>query len=233
MKLGLLLCDDVRPELIKEHKNYPDMFATLLKKQQPDLELVTYRVLDMKFPTRTSDCDGWLISGSRHSANDAFEWITALEDFVRKLHSEDRKLVGICFGHQVIVKALGGKVVESDQGWGVGMSENSLLRHKPWMETAVDGFNLLVSHKDQVVELPESTDVLAASDFCPYYMLQFGENCFSVQGHPEFSKEYSAALMDSRRNSIPEHVFNMGMESLIQRPDSDVFGRWIINFFKN
>ncbi|MRI31765.1 GMP synthase [Endozoicomonas sp. OPT23] len=232
MKIGLLLCDDVRSELQKEHKNYPEMFAALLKKQQPDLELVIYRVLDNKLPAKTDECDGWLISGSRHGANDDFEWISALEDFIRQLHKEGRKLVGICFGHQVMAQALGGKVVESDKGWGVGMSENSLLRYKAWMDKGIGEFNLLVSHKDQVVELPESTEILAASDFCPYYMLQYGENFMSVQGHPEFSKEYSAALMDSRRDSIPEKVLNMGMESLIQKPDSDLLGKWIIQFLK-
>ena len=232
MKLGLLLCDDVRPELKKAHKNYPEMFEALLKKQQPDLQLVTYRVLDGVFPKSTDECEGWLISGSRHGANDGFEWISALEDFIRRLNDEGRKLVGICFGHQIMAQALGGKVVESEKGWGVGMSENSLLRHKPWMDKGIEEFNLLVSHKDQVVELPESTEVLAASDFCPYYMLQYNDHLFSVQGHPEFSKEYSAALMDSRRDSIPEGVVNLGMESLAQKPDSDLLGKWIISFFK-
>ena len=172
MRVGLFLCDDVRPELQPEHSNYPQMFEALLKKQSASIELVTYRVLDEEFPATTSECDYWLISGSRHGANDGYAWIDQLQDFVRRLYAEQRKLVGICFGHQVMAKALGGMVVNSEKGWGVGLSENVITQQKSWMQPAPPDFRLLVSHQDQVVALPDSAEVVAGSDFCPFYMVQ-------------------------------------------------------------
>ncbi|WP_062260839.1 glutamine amidotransferase-related protein [Endozoicomonas arenosclerae] len=232
MKVGLLLCDDVTPVLQKAHKNYPDMFLALLRKQEPELEMVTYRVLDGELPENTSECDCWIISGSRHSAYDSFSWISLLEVFVRKLYEDRCKLAGICFGHQVMANSLGGKVELAEKGWGVGMSYNRITQESSWMQPAAQDFKLLVSHRDQVTHLPSSAKVLASSDFCPNYMLQYGDCFLSIQGHPEFSKSYSADLMNSRRESIPEDRILKGMDSLTDDPDSDLIAQWIMQFFR-
>lgn len=232
MKIGLLLCDDVAPELRKVHNNYPDMFLALLRKQDPDVEMVTYRVVDGEIPETTDECDCWIISGSRHSAYDPFPWIPLLEGFIRRLYEDRCKLAGICFGHQVMAKSLGGKVALADKGWGVGMSYNHITRQTSWMDPAVQDFKLLVSHRDQVIHLPSSAEVLASSDFCPNYMLQYGDCFVSVQGHPEFSKSYSKDLMNSRRESIPGDRVLKGMDSLRNDPDSDLVAQWIVQFFR-
>ncbi len=231
MKIGLLLCDNVHESLQSTHGNYPGMFESLLKKQDPDIEMITYRVIDHHFPDDISECDHWIISGSRHSANDEFSWIRELERFVQKLYIKKRKLAGICFGHQVIARALGGKVVHSEKGWGVGVSENRMIQKKSWVSSPPDSLNLLVSHQDQVSKLPESTEVIASSDFCPYYMLQYGQCFISVQGHPEFSKKYSADLMTFRRDTIPDDRIEQGFKSLALEVDSDTFCQWLLNFF--
>ena len=232
MKVGLLLCDDVNPALQVAHKNYPDMFLALLRKQEPELEMVTYRVLDGEIPDTTDECDGWIISGSRHSAYDIFSWIPLLEAFVRKLYEDRCMLAGICFGHQIMATSLGGKVELSEKGWGVGISYNRITQQGSWMQPAVQDFKLLVSHRDQVTRLPDSAEVLAGSDFCPNYMLQYGAHFLSIQGHPEFSKSYSKDLMNSRRDSIPHDRVTQGIDSLTEDPDSDLIAQWIMQFFK-
>ncbi|MGY0219604.1 glutamine amidotransferase-related protein [Endozoicomonadaceae bacterium StTr2] len=236
MRVGLLLCDDVRPELQPEHSNYPEMFEALLKRQSDSIELVTYRVLDEELPATTSECDYWLISGSRHGVNDGYFWIGLLEDFVRRLYAEQRKLVGICFGHQVMATALGGAVVKSGKGWGVGLSKNTITQQKQWMQPtpprSEQQFRLLVSHQDQVSTLPDSAEVVAGSDFCPFYMVQYGDHFLSIQGHPEFTKPYAVALMNCRRESIGVDVIQQGVDSLAEDPDSDLICHWIVRFFQ-
>ncbi|WP_252178732.1 GMP synthase [Endozoicomonas sp. 4G] len=232
MKVGLLLCDDVAPELRKSHNNYPDMFLALLSKQNPDVEMITYRVLDGEIPETTGECDGWVISGSRHSAYDPLPWIPLLARFIRRLYQDRCKLVGICFGHQVMASSLGGKVALADKGWGVGMSYNHITQQPGWMQPAAQDFKLLVSHRDQVIQLPSSARVLASSDFCPNFMLQYGDGFISFQGHPEFTKSYSADLMNSRRESIPRDRVLKGMASLKDDPDNELVARWIMQFFR-
>ena len=71
------------------------------------------------FPEGIHDADGWLITGSRHGAYEDHPWIPPLEEFIRDAYAAQVPLVGICFGHQIIAQAMGGKV-EKYQGRLVG-----------------------------------------------------------------------------------------------------------------
>ena len=232
MKIGILQADDVNPVLQPEHGNYPQMFEKALRAVLPDCELPVYRVLDGELPATTTECDAWLITGSKFGVNDGLHWIEALSDFVRTLWAEQRPLVGICFGHQLMARALGGTVVKSDKGWGVGLSFNQVIERKPWMQPWQDGLDLLVSHQDQVVVLPEEAQVLASSDFCPYYLIQYGECLLSVQGHPEFCVDYCRALMEMRRDILPAARLRAGRASLNAEADSQLMMRWIASFLQ-
>lgn len=132
----------------------------------------------------------------------------------------------------MIAKALGGVVEKSDKGWGIGISFNQIVGRKPWMEPYQDRLNIIASHQDQIIRLPNSVkiEVLASSSFCPYYLLMVGEHFISVQGHPEFSKEYSAALMDFRQKLIPAERIQDGQISLQADVDDQLMARWIVSF---
>ncbi|OUR73776.1 GMP synthase [Marinomonas sp. 42_23_T18] len=236
MKIGLLQCDSVMDSLQGEHGNYPAMFRDLFKSVDDSIELSIFDVREGQYPDDIHAFDGFVTTGSRHGAEDDLPWITELIGFVQKLYQEKVKLVGICFGHQIIAKALGGQVVKSDKGWGVGVSVNEVVddsaQKLTWMQPHKAEMKLIVSHQDQVVQLPEGSQVLAASDFCPAYMYQVGECFLSVQGHPEFSKAYSNDLMESRRDRISHDVIEAGQASLEQDVDDELMTRWIINFLK-
>ncbi|MEH6566236.1 MAG: gamma-glutamyl-gamma-aminobutyrate hydrolase family protein [Halopseudomonas sp.] len=232
MKLGLLQCDDVRESLQPAHGNYPEMIEKLLRPRVPQLEYRVYRALDGELPLTTDECDGYLTTGSKFGVNDGLPWIDQLQAFMVRLWEAGTPLVGICFGHQLMAKALGGEVHKSPRGWGVGMSFNEVLVRKPWMQPGHDGLDLIVSHQDQVVRLPPQAEILARSDFCPYYLLQYSEHFMSVQGHPEFCKAYSADLMDARRDLLPATRYRAGQASLSAEVDDGVMLDWIVNFLQ-
>ena len=154
MKLGLLQCDDVSEALQAQQGNYPEMFETLLRQRLPGMDYQVYRVLDGVLPSSVDECDVYLSTGSKFGVNDGLPWIAELEAFVVKLWEAGKPLVGICFGHQLMAKALGGEVHKSPKGWGIGLSFNDVLVNKPWMQPARDSLDLIVSHQDQVVRLP-------------------------------------------------------------------------------
>ncbi|MFP8967472.1 glutamine amidotransferase-related protein [Pokkaliibacter sp. CJK22405] len=232
MKIGILQCDDVNPALQPDHGNYPAMFEALLREQAPDATFAVYRCLEGELPASVGECDAYITTGSKSCVNDDNQWIRQLEDFVRALYEANKKLVGICFGHQLIARALGGEVLNSEKGWGVGMSFNAVSSPKPWMQPQQDKLDLIVSHQDQVVTLPPEAQVLASSRFCPFYMLAYGECFMSVQGHPEFSKTYSRDLMNLRRGVIPDERIREGQVSLNAEVDDRVMMSWIMHFFK-
>jgi GMP synthase (glutamine-hydrolysing) len=226
VKLGLLVCDHVRPEFMSVSGDYPDMFRRLFEGHD-EVELVVYDAINGEIPADPSDCDAWITTGSRHSVNDDLAWIRRLEEFVREVAAKDVPFVGVCFGHQLIAKALGGSVVQSDRGWGVGMKE---------VEVNADlglgsAYRILNSHQDQIATLPPGAEVLGWSEHCPVAMLGVGDHMIGIQGHPEFETEYSRALMESRRGHlIPEETVDAGLATLDLAPDSDRLGQWILDF---
>jgi GMP synthase-like glutamine amidotransferase len=229
MNIGILQCGHVREQFVAEHGKYPAMFSALLKQADPTLTFTLYDTENNEFPSNIDACDAYLITGSRHCVNDDFSWINDLEHFVRQLHQAQKKVIGICFGHQLIAKALGGKVIKSPNGWGIGMSKNKIMQKKPWMNPAPEQFTLPMSHQDQVVELPPEAEVIASNDFCPFYMMQIGNN-LTVQGHPEFSKAYAQALIEFRKDILDTQRYEKGIASLQWDKDDAVFAKWIVNF---
>ncbi|PXY00143.1 glutamine amidotransferase-related protein [Halomonas sp. LBP4] len=232
MHIGLLQCDDVAPELREAHGNYPEMFQRLFTSVDPTLTFRVWRCLDGEIPDDVNAVDAWLTTGSKFGVNDGLAWVDALCGFVRELWHSGKPLVGICFGHQLIARALGGEVVKSPRGWGVGVSFNRVTERAGWMEPWQEGLDLVVSHQDQVEELPPQTRVLAESDFCPVYLMQVGEHFLGVQGHPEFAKPYSRDLMQLRRELVGAHRVREGQASLNAPVDDTLMVRWILNFMK-
>ncbi len=231
MKIGLLQCDEVLDELQPAYGTYPQMFASLFQAVSKEIQLVHYNAIAGELPVDINECDGCITTGSRFGVNDGDAWIDQLENFIVSLAATNIKFVGICFGHQLLIKALGGKVERSEKGWGVGVSFNKIKIRKSWMQPYQDTLNLIVSHQDQVTKLPDNSNILASSEFCPYYMIQIGLNMMSIQGHPEFSTGYSSELMNKRRDSIPADRIQKGLSSLEARIDDLLTAQWIINFF--
>ncbi len=231
MRIGILKTDSVRQELVEEFGEYPDMFVALLAAADPDLEFVVYDAELGELPQDIDEVDGYLITGSKSSVYEEKEWIHALADFVKRLHAAKKKFVGICFGHQMVAHALGGKTEKSDKGWGVGVHGASFSSQPDWHDGADNDFKLLVSHQDQVVELAPGSEVLAGSDFCEHAVTQLGQHILTFQGHPEFVHRYSETLLNIRREMIGEDNYRTGVESLSQDVDRERVAQWIVNFF--
>ena len=230
MKLGILKADTVRPELAVNFGEYPDMFMALLTAQAPDLQCRVYDVERGEYPDALDEVDAYLITGSKASVYDKTPWILSLTGFVQELHSRRKKLVGICFGHQLIAQALGGTVEKSPKGWGVGLHTHRFSSLPSWHDQGDRNLDILVSHQDQVVRAAAGAQVLASSEFCDNAVSQVGEHILTLQGHPEFTKDYARALMTARRNLLGEDLLQAGVASLDKKPQGSRVAAWIINF---
>ena len=232
MKLGILKTDAVRPEWVAEFGEYPDMFIRLLGRADPSLEFRVYDVEQGEYPADIDEVDAYLITGSKSSVYDDQPWIAALMDFVRELDRRRKKLVGICFGHQLVAHALGGRTEKSSKGWGMGLHTHRFKELPAWHDQAEPDLDILVSHQDQVVSNATGARVLASSEFCENAVCQVGDHILTFQGHPEFEPEYSREIMEFRRKLIGEQVYADGVASLTVAPESGRVARWILNFLK-
>ena len=232
MKLGILRTDTVHPEFAARFGEYPDMFMRLLGELDPSLEFCVYHVEREEYPEAIDEVDAYLITGSKFSVYDDEPWIHRLTDFVRKLHARRKKIIGICFGHQMIAHALGGEAVRSPRGWGVGLHRHRFHRRPDWLDDGAAEFRILVSHEDQVARVAPGTQVLAGSGFCENAVCQIGDHILTFQGHPEFDPGYAREIMQHRREIIGEDTYQTGMASLSEAPESERIGRWILAFLQ-
>ena len=232
MKIGILQCDSTNENFRDEHGNYPEMFMSLFKSVDPDLDFKNYDVQQEQYPQSPEECDAYLITGSRLSVYDNEQWIRKLEKYVVELHRQKHPLLGICFGHQMVAKALGGKTEASERGWGVGVQNYQTVSIQAWIEPALEQFSLLASHKDQVTKLPEGAELIAESDFCPYASFRIEDHILTFQGHPEFQKAYSKALLNLRKEILGPKVFEAGMKSLEQTFQPQQITHWMLNFLR-
>jgi GMP synthase-like glutamine amidotransferase len=142
--------------------------------------------------------------------------------------AERARMVGVCFGHQVMAEALGGRVEKSDKGWGAGLHRYTVVRSEPWIDTA-GTIAIPASHQDQVVVQPPNTDVVAASDFTPFAALAWTDRAaISFQFHPEFTPAFAKALIEKRFDSVPNP--DAAIASLDSPNDNARVGEWIRNF---
>ncbi|MGL6004404.1 glutamine amidotransferase-related protein [Aeromonas sobria] len=231
MRLGILDCDRLDPDLADRFGPvYSEMFIRGFAALAPELEFRVWSALDGELPEDLHECDAWLITGSRHDAYSDIPWIQALRAWIRQAHDADVKLAGICFGHQVIAQALGGEVVKSTKGWGLGVAVHSMLADAPWMAPARDQIRILASHQDQVALLPPGATRLAGNDFCPNFMFLQGDHIVAIQGHPEFSVEYNRALIERRRGLLPDERYQSSLSSLEGEVDSATMMQWLLQF---
>ncbi len=202
MKVAILQCDNVLEKFQSRFGDYPDMVARMFVGRKPPFSFHTYDCRRDNFPEDIDAFDFYITTGSKATVYDNDEWIQKTIRFIQKLDSNQKKCIGICFGHQLMAMACGGKVEKSEKGWGVGVAENPVMFQPVWMREAVSQINILASHQDQIITLPANTEVIAGNDFCPFFVVQWGRHFLSIQGHPEWNTEYSRTLINDRRAII-------------------------------
>jgi GMP synthase-like glutamine amidotransferase len=220
MQIGILQTGE-SPDALRDQGDYPDFFEALLAGR--GLTFRRFAVLRSEFPADIHACDGWLITGSRYGAYEDHPWIPPLEDFIRAAYAAHVPVVGVCFGHQIIAQAMGGKVEKFKGGWTVGPTEYDFGGEK---------LTLNAWHQDQVTVKPDGADVVATTDFCANAALLYDDRMFTVQPHPEFQNEFVQGLIDKRgRGLVPDTLLDSALGRLGTVPDSPKMADRIAQFF--
>lgn len=207
MKIGILQAGHTPETLVDLTGDYGQLFTRLLGGHGFTIEI--FSVVDMEFPAGAEVADGWLITGSRHGAYDDLPWIAPLEDLIRDIARAGLPLIGVCFGHQIIAQALGGKVEKFDGGWAIGHTEYDMGGET----VAVHAW-----HQDQVTEKPEGATVLASNDFCENAILAYGDRIWTIQPHPEFDAEFVDGLLRTRAPGVVPDAQIAAARTTLEKP---------------
>lgn len=230
MKLSLLLCEDFEGILAPGSAPYERLFIDLFNAAATSP--IEWQVVDArKEPLPSPDPSvKYIITGSRASAYDDVPWVHALSDFIRKAYDRRAKLVGICFGHQLIAHALGGKVARADVGWGSSIRRSPVLDEAVKRRWGIDSFRLEYNHHDQVMRIPEGTFRFCGSAFCPNEGFYETGRVLCFQGHPEFTPDYAAQLFDFFKSDIGEEEGARHEAHRNDATDAATVARWILDF---
>lgn len=224
MTIGILETGRPPAALRPQWGSYADMVKTMLGRDRP------YRVYDVQageLPADPAECKAYVITGSSAGVYDDLPWIPPFLDSLRCIRGH-AKLLGICFGHQAMAKAFGGEVEKSPKGWGLGMHRYEIVEPPPGMDQP-SAFAIPAFHQDQVVTLPPGARVLASSDFTPFAALGYDDNTVSLQGHPEFTPAFSAALIQAQRH-VYGPIAATALLSLLQPEDGARAAAWLRQF---
>ena len=224
MRIAILETGRPPADLIPRFGDYPAMIAALLG---PGFEPTVFDVAAGVLPAAPDAFPAYLITGSPAGVYEDLPWIAPLKAFLRAAKGKAR-IVGICFGHQIMAEAFGGRVEKSERGWGIGLQTLAVQARRPFMngEAAV---SIPASHQDQIVLLPPGAEVLAASAFSPYGVLAYTDQpALSMQFHPEFDPAFARALVESRRAHLPD--VDAAIASLGRPDDRACVAGWIRRF---
>lgn len=230
MKIGLLETGNPPARLAAAYPTYGRMVADLIG---PGHAYTPYAVAGGVLPADASVEDAYLVTGSPAGVYEPLPWIAALIDFLRSVPLST-PLVGICFGHQVMAAAFGGRVAKSEKGWGLGLHTYAIQARAPWMDDAAE-IAVPAIHQDQVLEPPPGARTLAGNAFTPHGVLDYGDRrALSFQVHPEFTADYATALIAGHHPEVPHApaAHAAALASLTRPGDGPRLGGWIRRFLE-
>ena len=239
MHLCILENDDLDPPLAQRYSRVAAMFERLFAQAGYKGRIDTFSARHGQYPVSFATYDAVLLTGSRADSFSDEPWVVTLREQVARLLQDQHKLLGVCFGHQLIAHCLGAPVQRAPRGWRVGRQAYDWLGAPEHLGLAagqapqgpqVTQFALLASHQDQVLALPPGATLLATQADCPVAAYALGDQVFCIQPHPEFTPEVSAFLLDKRRALMGEPLYEQSMGSLSEPHDGLALARFMIRF---
>lgn len=233
MKVALL-----QAHHIPEHRraasggNYPHIFANMFERTETIIDLDAFDVTKNTYPDSPAIYDAFLISGSSASAFDSDQWIIDLKAYIQMLYQRGHKIIGICFGHQIIAEALGGKVIRAEKGWGIGVKTIEIIARQPWMKPYYHHCSLLFYHQDHVILEPDNAIILARNEFCEIQMYCIGTQVLGIQAHPEMLSGHNHRIIMDARGKLDDFIVKDAVESLRIRDQGILVGHWITQFIE-
>ncbi|CAL3962872.1 unnamed protein product [Diplocarpon coronariae] len=243
LRIAILECDTPLPAVVARHGAYDRIFTSLLRaaadglahpglSAASGLEFTAWDVVHEQSYPAPEDIDAVLISGSKYNSFDDDPWILRLVDFTKKLLAQRRvRILGVCFGHQILGRALGAAVGRSDGGWEVSVTTMDLTKRGQEI-FGTTSLALHQMHRDALGAYPEGVEALASTDKCPTHAMYAAGRFLSVQGHPEFTEDITREILEVRhaQGIFDEELYRDGAARLGRDQDGVVVAQAFLKF---
>ncbi len=234
LRIAVLLTNDDTSAFASHFPNDGEKVVRLLLPLRPAWTFEVVPVKDGVLPAGPQAFDGYVVTGSPASVNDdRLPWVGQLLAFIRAVHAVQQPLIGLCFGHQAVARALGGQVARHAAGWGLGTAATHWPQARPWMQPFQGSTTLMAAHNEQVTRMPEGAECLGGSDFCPTGSMQIGQHIWTTEYLPETPLVYMQALLGYLADKLDAATLDRAHASLQQAADAALFGQWMVQFFEH
>jgi len=164
-----------------------------------------------------------LITGSPTMVTDKVAWSERTAQWLRQAAAYGLPMFGVCYGHQLLSHAFGGKVGCNPAGRSAGTMAVTRLEaatDDPLLHEVPDSFPAHMLHTQVVLEPPPGALVLASSPKDPYHMLKLGPNIYSAQFHPEFSTDFVKAHLRYYTDTYRQNGIDTACACVSETPQS-------------
>jgi GMP synthase-like glutamine amidotransferase len=232
MRLALMVTNTDDSAFAARHPRDAEKFAALIAGVRPGWQVQAFDLPQEGCPADLAGFDGVLIGGSPASVNEDHDWVAPLMELIRQGATAGVPMLGLCFGHQAIARALGGTVGLNPGGWVLGTAETTIVRPAPWMAGDAAPMVLAAAHTEQVTALPPGAEVVGQSAGCEVAMYRVGDRIFACQHHPEMTPDFIAALVEELAPDLPDGVAQAARASLVRGLQGARFAGWAARFFE-
>ena len=232
MQLAVLVTNTDDSAFARARQDDAEKFAELVALVRPDWRTAAFWVCRDAFPENLAAFDGVMITGSPASVNDPDPWIARLGDMVGDVIARRQPLFGACFGHQMVARSLGARVVPNPGGWGHGRLDLTRVGATPW-GGAAPSLSLYGSHTEQVERLPDGARLVFEGPGLPVGGFALGDTVFTVQHHPEMTQDFIADLVEEYAEEVGPQVTQAARASLARPADRAAFAQEIARFFEH
>lgn len=230
MKVIVLLCDVFEDIMPFEDVSYNSMLSDAFLKADANLKFEYYEAFARDLPDCIESDAIYIIPGSRFDAYADYPWLNELRHFIEELHDEKAKMIGICFGHQLIAETLGGRVEKAVAGVGLGVRDAEICIPSIAKHFKAKKLSLQNYHQDQVVILPKQAKIIASSSFCSIEAYTIGKHIVCVQGHPEYDVHYMRYLIRNHSLNVSEITRMKALKSLDKETNGEETICFMLNF---
>ena len=206
-------------------------FIDLLQPLNEAARLDVFFTSKNQFPDRIDDYDAILVTGSPCSVYDEHDWISRLVDLIISAGNKDLRVIGSCFGHQLVASAFGGEVGRNENGWVIGNYPVHITTAYDWMQPTASTTGLYHFNQERVTRLPQGAVSFARTDDYADYGFTLGDNIMCFQGHPEQPHRAMVNFLNTTDSlSREEHALAIRYIDAGE-PDSHIWGEWMMRFF--